>query len=259
MIKWALRGLITPEAKWLVLIFMLFTPLQAWAGVSLQSGPEKVLMIELYTSEGCSSCPRADEQFSAARYSKLLWKKFVPAAFHVDYWDRLGWVDKLSDPANTERQYQFAQKWNLKRVYTPMFVKDGQEFLGNPLKLFEVTPTAGNAGMMDAMQVNRVDFEVRYKPPAGTGQWRIHYALLGSNIHTHVKSGENNKRDLIHNFAVLSHGSQVVETRDGVAWLPVRFPDKLPGIQKSVVFWVTGPGDLEPVQALGGDLSKEDS
>ncbi len=245
--------------KCLVLLLMFLAPHQAWAGVSLRSGPEKVVLIELYTSEGCSSCPRADEQFTMARHSKLLWKKFAPVAFHVDYWDHLGWVDKLSDPTNTERQHQYAQKWDLERVYTPMFVKDGREFRGNPLKLFDLALTAGNAGIMEAMQVNRVDFEVRYKPPVESGRWRIHYALLVSKIRTHVKSGENNKRDLVHNFAVISHGSQVVETREGVAWLPVRFPDKLPGTQKSVVFWVTGPDDLEPVQALGGDLAKEDS
>ncbi len=245
--------------KALILLLMLSASLQAWAGVSLQSGPEKVLLIELYTSEGCSSCPRADEQFATARHSKLLWKKFVPVAFHVDYWDHLGWVDKLSDSANTERQQQYVKTWGLNRLYTPMFVKGGLEFRGNPSKLYALTPMTENAGVMEAMQVNRSDFEVRYKPPSGMGKWRIHYALLGFNIRTHVTSGENNRRDLIHDFAVLSYDSHVVEAHDGVALLPVHFPERLQRTQKGVAFWVTSPENLVPVQALGGDLSKEDS
>ena len=217
------------------------------------------MLVELYTSENCAKCPRADEQLAMARHSKLLWKAFVPVGFHVDYWDRMGWADKLSDPAFADRQYQYARKWDLKRVYTPMFVKDGLEYRDNPMKLYYWVRPVDDAGLMEAMQVRRMDFEVRYKPPSGADPWRIHYALLGFNIRSHITAGENNRRDLMHHFSVLSYGSVVVETRNGVAWAVVHFPEKLPGLQKGLAFWVTAPDDPAPVQALGGYLSKEDS
>ncbi len=69
-----------------------------------ESGPEQTALIELYTSEGCSSCPPAEAWMSHLKDDPGLWKQFVPIAFHVDYWDRLGWRDRFSSKRWTERQ-----------------------------------------------------------------------------------------------------------------------------------------------------------
>src|SRR5205814_363291 len=66
-------------------------PIGFGADQILESGPQKTHLLELYTSEGCSSCPPAESWMSKLKAEPRLWKDFVPVAFHVDYWDRLGW------------------------------------------------------------------------------------------------------------------------------------------------------------------------
>ena len=63
---------------------------------SFRSGPQPVWLLELFTSEGCSSCPPAEKWLGALREDPRLWHEFVPVAWHVDYWDRLGWRDRFS-------------------------------------------------------------------------------------------------------------------------------------------------------------------
>ena len=114
------------------LIFMsLIAPL--WlvtAGASeaiFESGPTKVHLLELYTSEGCSSCPPAEAWLGKLKENKRLWRDFVPVAFHVDYWDRLGWRDRFASKEWTQRQQILSARWNSGTVYTPAFVLDGNE------------------------------------------------------------------------------------------------------------------------------------
>ena len=68
------------------------------AETRFESGPQQISLVELYTSEGCSSCPPAEAWLSRLKEEPGLWKNFVPIAFHVDYWDRLGWRDRFSSP-----------------------------------------------------------------------------------------------------------------------------------------------------------------
>lgn len=79
-------------------------------------------LLELYTSEGCSSCPPADALLPE-------WEKMgpnvIPLSFHVDYWNRLGWKDRYSSEQFTQRQYAYAKKWELESVYTPQLVING--------------------------------------------------------------------------------------------------------------------------------------
>ena len=75
---------------WLVAFLTLVS---AHAETALQSGPQKVSLLELYTSEGCSSCPPAESWLGQLTTDGRLWKEIVPVAFHVDYWDDLGWKD----------------------------------------------------------------------------------------------------------------------------------------------------------------------
>ena len=88
------------------------------AETRFESGPQQTVLVELYTSEGCSSCPPAEAWMSRLQGDPGLWKKFVPIAFHVDYWDRLGWRDRFSSRNWTERQSRYAALWQSESVYT---------------------------------------------------------------------------------------------------------------------------------------------
>jgi Protein of unknown function (DUF1223) len=95
--------------------------------IEFQSSQRQVSLLELYTSEGCSSCPPAEAWLSKLKNSQGLWDEFVPVAFHVDYWDNLGWKDRFSDEQYTERQKSYAQLWSASDIYTPEFVLNGKE------------------------------------------------------------------------------------------------------------------------------------
>src|SRR5262249_36121801 len=98
--------------------------------VSFQSGETQTTLLELFTSEGCSSCPPAEKWISNLRSNPDLWKKVVPVAFHVDYWDHLGWRDPFSKQEFTERQRSYAATWGGDSIYTPGFVVNGREWRG---------------------------------------------------------------------------------------------------------------------------------
>src|SRR5882672_2702112 len=99
---------------------------------SFQSVEQQTALLELYTSEGCSSCPPAEAWLTRLKDDPALWRNFVPVAFHVDYWDHLGWRDPWAAKAFSERQRNHAESWSAASVYTPGFVLNGKEWRGWP-------------------------------------------------------------------------------------------------------------------------------
>src|SRR5215470_16952774 len=95
---------------------------------TFESGETQNSLVELFTSEGCSSCPPAEKWMSALKSSEDLWKKTVPVVFHVDYWNHLGWRDRFAKPEFTLRQQRYAAAWGGDSVYTPGFVVNGKEW-----------------------------------------------------------------------------------------------------------------------------------
>lgn len=98
--------------------------------VNYESTDTQVRLIELYTSEGCYSCPPADDWIRKLKTDKRLWKEFVPTAFHVDYWDYIGWKDPFASADNTRRQHHYASVLGMRTVYTPGFFLNGKEWRG---------------------------------------------------------------------------------------------------------------------------------
>ena len=219
-------------------------PAVAATGTIYQSVPAHVAVLELFTSEGCSSCPPAEEWFSTLNKEPGLWTEFIPMAFHVDYWDYLGWKDAFASAAFTKREHQYAASWRANQVYTPCFVMNGQEWRGNRLSL----PKAEMAGVLTLSRGAERTWLVDFEPVQGGKEGLVfHVALLGS-ASSKVTAGENSGHTLQHDFTVLNHAFKA--GMNGRALL------KLAGDEgaKAVVAWASRGADPTPVQAVGGPL-----
>ena len=228
-------------------------PMRA-AEITVQSGPARVHFLELFTSEGCSSCPPAERWFSTLRASPRLWKDFVPVAFHVDYWDNLGWKDRLASAAHTARQRSYAAAWGTGTVYTPGFVLDGREWQGRDLG--GIPTPAGHVGVLTATLRDSGEVVVTFQPAAkGAGRWQAHAALLGLGVSSDVKAGENGGRKLQHDFVALAHESAAMVANGDEARASLKLPaGKMARGQTALAVWITEAGKTGPVQAAGGAL-----
>jgi hypothetical protein len=181
---------------------------------TFQSGPQRVSLLELYTSEGCSSCPPAEAWLEQLKSSPRLWNTLVPVAFHVDYWDDLGWKDRFAKPEYTSRQRAYSLVWSSSSVYTPGFVLDGQEwkgwFSGNPLP-DPGKQIAGSLGL--TISVHRASIE--YSGAPGLKEIDAYLAPLEMNISSQVLAGENRGRHLVHSFVALALVSQRLSHEQG--------------------------------------------
>ena len=219
--------------------------------VTFESGPKKVQLLELFTSEGCSSCPPAEASFSRLANDSRLWHEFVPVAFHVDYWDRLGWKDSLASAEWTKRQETYATNWRAEIVYTPAFVLNGREWRSASVpSANEDAPGVLKIGMRGDNIV-----AVNFEPANGTsGEFEVYLARLGFGIKVNIRAGENGGRSLRHDFVVLSlvHEKTGAGTQE-LRLLPVSESVSRPE-RTALAAWITKAGDLNPVQATGGWL-----
>ncbi|HVZ66037.1 MAG TPA: DUF1223 domain-containing protein [Lacunisphaera sp.] len=214
------------------------------APTTFVSGARRTHLLELYSSEGCSSCPPAEHWLGALRDDPGLWRDFVPIAFHVTYWDRLGWPDRFARREFTDRQYAYATAWGSDTVYTPAFVLDGAEWRRGTVSQ-AVGADAGTLTIDYADGACRVAFD-------RAGDLVAHVALLGAGIVSSVRSGENAGRTLRHDFvALVVVSAPLVAGKAGVA-LPI--PADKTIARHAIAAWVTRRGDLKPLQATGGWL-----
>jgi hypothetical protein len=223
----------------------------ALADTTVTRGPARVHLLELYSSEGCSSCPPAEAWFSKLKRDPGLWKSVVPVEFHVDYWNSLGWPDALSSPAFTERQRNYASSWGADNVYTPEFVLDGAEWRRGSL---DSIPTTGASGLLKVVVQAGGRVAITFEPGSGsTGSWEVHAALLGMDLSSDVTAGENNGRRLQHDFAVLSLQSSALP-EDSTSVNLILPSEKIQPGHAAIAVWVTKKGEQTPVQAAGGFL-----
>ncbi|MFI5358060.1 MAG: DUF1223 domain-containing protein [Opitutales bacterium] len=212
--------------------------------VRFASGPTQTALIELFTSEGCSSCPPAERWLATLRDAPGLWHDFVPVAFHVDYWNRLGWPDRFSTREFTQRQYDYAAAWGGSSVYTPCLVRDGAEQGGTRLP----TPSGIAAGRLTvSYDGTTLHSGFSLAAPRAGETFEIHAAILGGGITSRVTAGENSGETLHHEFIALALVHAPLG-RD--LTLPV---PKVAGVARhALAVWVTRPGELAALQATGG-------
>lgn len=216
---------------------------------TFSSGHQQVALLELYTSEGCSSCPPADAWLGKLVDDPQLWQKIVPVAFHVDYWNYLGWKDPFSRPENSQRQRRHKTEGGVKSVYTPGFVHNGSEWRGwfsgksLPSKTSSDRPTTGD------LKVQLSDGEVTASYEGDTTEpLELQIALLGFDVTTDVTGGENRGKDLTHQFVVLEHKAK----RSSNNRWKLRAPANAQGVDNlALAVWVTRPNSQQPLQATG--------
>ncbi|MGE0495236.1 MAG: DUF1223 domain-containing protein [Vulcanimicrobiota bacterium] len=179
--------------KFLVLLCLFSTPALA----------DGVAVIELFTSQGCSSCPSADRLVSELGQDP----RVFTLSFHVDYWNRLGWVDPFSRPEYTERQKAYSRHFKQRNIYTPQAVVNGRwELVGSNRaglesylkQAFQSPATALKLGS----RVEKGKLFVTVEAPTLKKAKQLNLALVTPHAQTAVERGENSGRRLEHTNVV---------------------------------------------------------
>lgn len=166
-------------------------------------GPEGPVIVELFTSQGCSSCPPADKVLaSLAKAGQLSGRAVAPLSFHVDYWNDLGWIDPFSQPAWTDRQRAYAGALGDRSVYTPQTVVGGATGMvgSHGGKVTAAIAAAERPALLDATAAwDKGSLEVTATAPAGA---EVLVAVWEESRTVAVPRGENAGEKLTHHRIV---------------------------------------------------------
>jgi hypothetical protein len=167
-----------------------------------------VAVVELFTSEGCSSCPPADDVLRELSASPEAGRSVFALSFHVDYWDDLGWPDPFADRGSTARQRAYAKAFGGSGLYTPQMIVGGREaFVGSDRARAQRSvaaalsrPAAASVAITAAAHGD--DVNARYRVTGAPGGATLHLALVESSTTVRVLRGENAGRTLRHDNVV---------------------------------------------------------
>ncbi|MFN3197446.1 MAG: DUF1223 domain-containing protein [Bradymonadia bacterium] len=195
-----------------------------------KANSEAVAVVELYTSEGCSSCPPADAVLDAmGREARAKGLPVFPLAFHVDYWNYIGWDDPFSHKAWTQRQNQFAASRGSRRIYTPQMVVNGQrEFVGS-------SAGKARAALSEALK-SPAQVKVKIGALASQGRTvtaqysldtvpegsKVLLAVTEGGLTSEIGAGENHGRTLTHGHVVRALGTDSAQSKGTIK---ARLPD----------------------------------
>ena len=226
-------------------------PLAAWGqGCLAKSDDVPPAVVELYTSEGCSSCPPADQWLSTLKGKEGV----LALSFHVNYWNHLGWKDPFATEATTQRQHQIKQALGAAYVYTPQVLLNGKDHrlwrLGGTLGLAPLP-----AGAAPGVQLQRVGSQVtaRVAPAPAHPSLAAYWAVLQDGLANRVTRGENAGETLRHDHVVSYY--QPVPSWPGQAGQVLQLtvptlPAAQTGTAQRIVLVVTDNTLTQPVQAV---------
>jgi hypothetical protein len=183
------------------------------AACKAESGPHTAALVELYTSEGCSSCPPADRWLSGLGARGYAPARVVPLALHVDYWDYIGWKDPYARREFSLRQRKLTQLQRLALVYTPQVLLQGRDFRGWGSDAFDdavarinALPARARIGLqIRSLEDDHLEVEASAEllDAAHRGDAALYLAAYESRILSRVVAGENRGRTLGHDYVVL--------------------------------------------------------
>lgn len=178
--------------------------------IRAESGQEKVAVLELYTSEGCSSCPSADQFVSRIGESGWYPRQVIPLGFHVSYWDYIGWRDVYAQEAFEKRQRDIATRQRNRGVYTPQLVLDGVDArgfggFGRQLRKINQRLPEANIGFQVSSvdgKTLQLDLGVDVKDAALRHGSALYVVLFENGLSSRVGAGENSGKTLTHDYVV---------------------------------------------------------
>lgn len=232
--------------KWLISLIVLLFGNIAYAGQTFQHQGTPPQLIELYTSEGCSSCPPADRYLSSLVDSPKLWEQIIPMAFHVDYWDYIGWKDRFAHPSYKQRQYDYRALGKFRSVYTPGWVVDGKEWRGFFQGRSLPTMPQRSGGKLTA-ELDQLTLNIHFDKDEAESKLTAHVALIGFDQQSNVTAGENRGKTLSHQFVVLNKQQK---TATGSQW-QFEIPESDISSKTALAIWITKP-DMQVLQATAG-------
>lgn len=169
------------------------------------------VLVELFTSEGCSSCPPADAVLQTLEQTQPVeGVEVIPLSLHVDYWNDLGWADPYSDAAYSARQSDYSDAFGSNRVYTPQMIVDGRaEFVGSRADrarqaIAEAARTPKAVIVLEKSSANKspafgLNIKIDHMPAVTTGDTaEVWLAVTESGLASQVARGENSGRRLTH-------------------------------------------------------------
>ena len=224
------------------------------------SAGQKTNLVEIYSSEGCSSCPPAHRWISGFKNDPGLWGNFVPAVFHVDYWDQLGWKDKFDSPEYTERQRKYFIWWGESTLFTPCVILNGR-LLEHWDSVKNFPAVSESPGVLKLDVLGSGWYQLSFNPAENSKKKMVgRLILLGIGIESRIERGENTGKVLTHDFTVLDYKREVLNDEDFSAEFELKIPEnllkKIQPEKLAVAGWVTEGIDPTPVQAVGGYLDE---
>lgn len=246
----------------LVFVAVLLPNAAAFGAQCKASSPAHTLaLVELYSSEGCSSCPPADEWLRSLEKRGYGADRIAPVAFHVDYWDYIGWKDRFADPRYSARQRNQAAIERSRVIYTPQVVLAGRDFRkwssvadlestvrranAQPARAkIELTLSPDADGRFGAVAIAQI-------PEAGErARSTLHFALLESGLSTPVAAGENRGATLRHDRVARAYASTARFDAAGRAELRLSARLDSSAGKPGAVAFVQRDSDGEVLQAL---------
>lgn len=180
-----------------------------WAACTARSGALTTALVELYTSEGCSSCPPADQQLSQFPDRRWPLDKAVPLSLHVPYWDYIGWKDPYAQSAFAERQNWLVQKNRQRTVFTPHFFVSGKEIgnwrneLPEAIRRINAQPARADIQLrVDQPQPGLLSIRADASSSLKSESLALYLAVTESHLVSKVRRGENSGATLHHDHVV---------------------------------------------------------
>ncbi len=197
-------------AHWIAAVMFMHTDIAGAAQCTAQSGERRVALLELYTSEGCDSCPPADRWLSALPARGYTPDKVVALAYHVDYWNYIGWPDPFSQARFSERQRFVNARIRSRTVYTPQLMLDGKDYrrgfsrdeLNGQVTTINAMKPSANIRLAATAAVPSLDITGTVSLADSKRSAHTFVALYENKLANQVTAGENKGKRLEHDFVV---------------------------------------------------------